>query len=50
VLSLTNLQGGVVRDAEGSFRIDAPIADPAKPPFVRAGEAEVILAAQALLG
>jgi DNA primase len=43
VLSLDNLQGGVVKDEAGSWRIDAPEADPDKPPFTIAGAGDVVI-------
>jgi DNA primase len=43
VLSLDNLQGGVVKDEAGSWRIDAPEADPAKPPFTIPQAGDVVI-------
>lgn len=43
VLSLDNLQGGVVKDDAGSWRIDAPEADAGRPPFTIAGAGDVVI-------
>jgi DNA primase len=43
VLSLDNLQGRVVKDDAGSWRIDAPEADPARPPFTIPAAGDVVI-------
>ncbi|WP_310498295.1 CHC2 zinc finger domain-containing protein [Sandarakinorhabdus sp.] len=47
VLSLDNLQGGILTDDARAFRLDAPLADPDRAPFVMAMPGAVIIAVDA---